>query len=881
MSRGVMAALMTALFPVMASAATPCTRDAAGTETCTYYGITFTTAQVMRFAPEVQFHFAERYFPAGVEFLAASSLLYEQTNGRGQTLGNAPTLDELATKYQWNDGTRTGYRLEIGRNNRAAYYGEDLVLAANGAGRRVAAPMYVSVQVPTDQSYLELNFIMLYAYNGPQTLRALRLGDHFNFMISSLAEHQGDFETVSVRVSPDLERVLSVRYEAHGNSRYFWPEQVTFVKDPVTGKATHPIASAALHSHATYNPTGYCPQDWEFLGELSGVMGPIDLLGKDFNLDWCGGGYAASSVKWRPWESPSSLKLVGLHEGEPVNDQKWVKFQGRFGMEQTNDVKGFGGIRGTLAGDEQAYLHTLNILAWGPRKFAELFGALKNLYQANGPLGLGTRDIVDTRAHNANPYYIRSFLRNAATGTNNLTLTENAAPKAGARYTVEAADTCRASQVWDVTIWPGSTHATAGWGALALANRSSRQLIVSQGAFLPLVSRPFSLPALRQGSLWIPEGYWLTPASQAGQHMNVFGNDYANHAGTGVGSWDGGLCPITGVAGVFCPNSSWSLDVAPCARPESTVELSGRLGLTGKYATDVTVTLKATSNASGATAAARYRLNGGAWQTYYGPFTVTAEGTTALSYYAVDSKGSAEETTHNVSIVIDRISATFDALLPAPNAYGWYNANVTITFTCHPSIPAGCPAPWTFTHEGADQYTRQALISANGSYLVRTIGPVFIDKTAPVVTFTGNAGTYTVDQDVKITCSATDALSGVHGGTCPNVNAPAYELPVGSHTLVANMQDRAGNTTFAMSPFEVKVTFESAAALIRRFVHNPRLAELLIDGLSRIALATNNPDATNAFVDFRGDLQAQIDAGVSRDHASVLENLAEKLASTR
>ena len=60
-----------------------------------------------------------------------------------------------------------------------------------------------------------------------------------------------------------------------------------------------------------------------------------------------------------------------------------------------------------------------------------------------------------------------------------------------------------------------------------------------------------------------------------------------------------------------------------------------------------------------------------------------------------------------------------------------------------------------------------------------------IDGTAPVVTYTGNAGSYTVDQQVNITCSRSDNLSGIQSDTCKNVVGPAYSFPLGPNNFSA------------------------------------------------------------------------------------------------
>ena len=48
------------------------------------------------------------------------------------------------------------------------------------------------------------------------------------------------------------------------------------------------------------------------------------------------------------------------------------------------------------------------------------------------------------------------------------------------------------------------------------------------------------------------------------------------------------------------------------------------------------------------------------------------------------------------------------------------------------------------------------------------------DATAPAVAFAGNRGTYALDERVTISCSASDAMSGIASQNCPGVDADAY-----------------------------------------------------------------------------------------------------------
>ena len=72
-----------------------------------------------------------------------------------------------------------------------------------------------------------------------------------------------------------------------------------------------------------------------------------------------------------------------------------------------------------------------------------------------------------------------------------------------------------------------------------------------------------------------------------------------------------------------------------------------------------------------------------------------------------------------------------------------------------------------------------------------------IDLTSPTVTYTGGKASYQVDEQVSITCTAADALSGVASTTCANVSGPAYSFGLGSHTFSASATDKAGNTAAA------------------------------------------------------------------------------------
>lgn len=74
----------------------------------------------------------------------------------------------------------------------------------------------------------------------------------------------------------------------------------------------------------------------------------------------------------------------------------------------------------------------------------------------------------------------------------------------------------------------------------------------------------------------------------------------------------------------------------------------------------VQVTLNATDDKSGA-AKTEYRVNEGIWQTYQGPFDVTAEGENVVQYRSTDHVGNTEDA-QSVSIKIDKTAPTLNVL---------------------------------------------------------------------------------------------------------------------------------------------------------------------------------------------------------------------------
>jgi|SRR5579871_79293 len=155
------------------------------------------------------------------------------------------------------------------------------------------------------------------------------------------------------------------------------------------------------------------------------------------------------------------------------------------------------------------------------------------------------------------------------------------------------------------------------------------------------------------------------------------------------------------------------------------------------------------------------------------------------------------------------------------------------------------------------------------------------DHPAPTVTYSGNAGTYTIDQTVMITCTAIDpapadggAASGLASTTCQNVQGPAYTFTLSSNTVSATALDLAENMRTGTATFTVQTTVDSLCALTRRLVTNAGFAT----GMCAVLNAAKLNAQLHVPTGVTGELQAyrqQIDAGVQAhaltgDQATVL-----------
>lgn len=114
---------------------------------------------------------------------------------------------------------------------------------------------------------------------------------------------------------------------------------------------------------------------------------------------------------------------------------------------------------------------------------------------------------------------------------------------------------------------------------------------------------------------------------------------------------------------------------------------------------------------------------------------------------------------------------------------------------------------------------------ATGSFTVTVV-----DTTAPVVTFSGNAGTYGVDDTVAIACSVQDIVT--LGLTCEGVAGAAHTFGVGDETVSRSVADAAGNVGSGSTSFTVTVDHDSLCGLVRQVVTKAGVARSMCQQLA-------------------------------------------------
>lgn len=194
----------------------------------------------------------------------------------------------------------------------------------------------------------------------------------------------------------------------------------------------------------------------------------------------------------------------------------------------------------------------------------------------------------------------------------------------------------------------------------------------------------------------------------------------------------------------------------------------------------------------------------------------------------------------------------------------------------------GSAGTWTLGASSDGQHSVSCSVSDNAGNQAQASDTVKIDTTPPVVSYTGNAGTYSVADSVSITCSASDPSpgSGVANSTCQDISGSAYTFALGTNSYSASATDNAGNVGNGSAAFTVTVDPNSLSTLTQRWVTDPNTASALCAKLAAAQASVARGDtnsAENQLGAYRNQLSAQSGKNIPADKAQILSQLSQTI----
>jgi hypothetical protein len=195
--------------------------------------------------------------------------------------------------------------------------------------------------------------------------------------------------------------------------------------------------------------------------------------------------------------------------------------------------------------------------------------------------------------------------------------------------------------------------------------------------------------------------------------------------------------------------------------------------------------------------------------------TITPDVLVSVETAALLVNGSADDLagntgTDSVTVKLDKTPPTISgAPTTSANANGWYNAAVTVHYTCADSggVQSGiatCSADDAISVNGSNLSSNGTAEDKAGNTASATVSGINIDTVKPVVTVLGivNGDTYTLGNVPTGSCGASDLLSGVDGSCSFSVTG-GNGNGVGTFNFTATAKDKAGNVQTVTGSYKV------------------------------------------------------------------------------
>src|SRR5437667_203949 len=281
-------------------------------------------------------------------------------------------------------------------------------------------------------------------------------------------------------------------------------------------------------------------------------------------------------------------------------------------------------------------------------------------------------------------------------------------------------------------------------------------------------------------------------------------------------------------------------DITP---PVTAYSASGSGGTNNWYTSSVTVSLSATDDSSGV-AAIHFRTDGGAWQSYAGPFAVAADGSHAADYYSTDNTGNTENL-HSVTVKLDTVAPVSSAQLAGtPAADGSYVSSVDVTLTSTDATSGVQSSQYRVDAGAWRSYASAFPLSGNGThtleYAAMDVAGNVEGAKSSVVRISGSS----FGPPVTVSWTGSDSASGITGYMLSIDGGPTQSVGMtttltrrwsdGDHTVRITAYDAAGNQDATVISFRVNPEASSVFGFLQTL---PLLFPLIALALLLFAVA--------------------------------------------
>lgn len=214
---------------------------------------------------------------------------------------------------------------------------------------------------------------------------------------------------------------------------------------------------------------------------------------------------------------------------------------------------------------------------------------------------------------------------------------------------------------------------------------------------------------------------------------------------------------------------------------------------------------------------------------------------------------------------------------PQPNAAGWHREPFIVHWYSYDEgfgVDGPDPEPMHVREDGRRELVTRPVCDLVGNCTVGRY-PGNLDSVPPVISGRADRPIYDVDHTVTVSCTASDALSGV--AACDDRVQPALWLPLGPSTVDVFAGDVAGNGARAEVPVALTVTYgglrRATTAAARSLLVGTRLTIPLL----RAELAPDAQTARDALEEYRAAVRREAGRGLDAEDAANLERVSHGL----